>query len=76
MLACMSIPGACIRILTKHDDLKHLFNLRHASELAVWNASYTASGDWGAAAARRHAHTARATKPAPKRRAYHAAAGS
>ena len=71
----MVIPGAGIRILTKHDDLKHLFNLRHASELAVWHASYTASGDWDAAAARRHAQAARAKKPAPKRRAYQVAAG-
>ena len=75
MFRYMAIPGACIRVLSKHDDLKHLFNLRHAPELAVWHASYSASGDWDAAAARRHAQAAKAKKAAPKRRAHHAAAG-
>ena len=72
----MGRPGDCLRVLTKHDGLKHLFNLRHAPELAVWHASYTAAGEWDAASARRHAQAARAKKAAPKRRAYHAAAGS
>ena len=71
----MVTQGACIRVLCKHDDLKHLFNLRHAPELAVWHASYTAAGDWDAAAARRRAQAAKAKKAAPKRRAYRAESG-
>ena len=71
----VALQGDGIRVLTKHDDLKHLFNLRHALELAVWHASYTATGDWDAATARRHAQAAKSKKAAPKRRAYHAAAG-
>ena len=70
------IKGACIRVLSKHDDLKHLFNLRHAPELAVWHASYTPAGEWDAAAARRRAQALKAKKAAPKRRSYRAESGS
>ena len=59
--------------MSKEDGLKHLFNLRHAPELAVWNASYTSEGYWDAAAARRHSQDAKKKKAAPKRRAYRAA---
>ena len=72
----MPIPGACIRVLSKHDDFKHLFNLRHAPELAVWHASYTPAGEWDTAAARRRAQALKAKKAAPKRRAYRAESGS
>ncbi len=61
-----------IRVLSKHDDLKHLGNLRHAHELAVWHASYTDDGDWDANVARDQAKRAAGRRAAPKRRAYNA----
>jgi uncharacterized protein (DUF2249 family) len=59
-----------LRVLSRHDDLRHLANLRHAPELAVWDASYTSNGDWDAGVARTSAKRASTKKAAPKRRAY------
>ena len=64
--------SSSIRVLSKRDDLKHLPNLRHARELAVWHASYTDDGDWDASVARDSAQRAAGRRPAPKRRAYNA----
>ena len=63
-----SLSGASLRVLSKQGDLKNLYAMHHAPELAVWNNSYTATGDWDAALARANAKAA-AKKPAPKRRA-------
>ena len=62
--------GDALRVLSRHDDLKHLTNPRHARELAVWHASYDASGDWDAGVARDNAKRASGKKATPKRRAY------
>ena len=61
-----------LRVLSKHDDLRHLANLRHARELEVWHVSYTADGDWDAGLARAKAKEAAKKQAAPKRRAYNA----
>ena len=55
-------------MLGKTDDLRHLLALRHAPELAIWHASYTADGYWDAGLART-AFKAVVKKQAPKRRA-------
>ena len=62
--------SAALRVLSKHDNLRHLFSLRHAPELAVWHAAYTDKGDWDAGAARKLSQIAVTKRPQPKRRAY------
>ena len=62
--------SSSLRVLSRHDDLRHLLNLRHAKELAVWHASYSAVGDWDAGLARTNAQLAAKRKPAPKKRAF------
>ena len=64
--------GDSLRILGDARNLSHLRQLKHAPELAVWNASYSADGDWDAGLARENAKHAAARRPAPKRRAYSA----
>ena len=65
--------GDSLRVLGDARNVSHLRQLRHAPELAVWNASYSADGDWDAGLARENAKHAAARRPAPKRRAYSAA---
>ena len=62
--------GDSLRILGDARNLSHLRQLRHAPELAVWNASYSADGDWDAGLARDKAKHTAARRPGPKRRAH------
>ena len=65
--------GDSLRVLGDARNLSYMRQLRHAPELAVWNASYSADGDWDAGLARENAKHAAARRPAPKRRVHSAA---